>query len=68
VSSLYTTLNRIIQRNYLAKWATIGLFIGIVAGVGATAFYFLIQFETNSMLGGITGFFPPTPRERQQHF
>ena len=59
--SLYSTINGVIQRNYLAKWAIIGIFIGVVAGVGATAFYFLIQLVTDSMLGGITGFFPPNP-------
>jgi hypothetical protein len=59
--SLYSTVNGIIQRNYLAKWAIIGVSIGIIAGVDATAFYFLIQFVTNFMLGGITGFYPPNP-------
>jgi len=61
MSSLFLTVNRILQRNYLAKWATIGFFIGVIAGVGATVFYFLIQLVTNTMLGGITGFFPPNP-------
>jgi hypothetical protein len=50
----------IIQRNYLAKWTVIGLLIGIIARVGSIAFYLMIQFVTNSMLGGITGFYPPT--------
>ncbi len=61
MSSISLALNRVIQRNYLAKWATIGFFTGTVAGVGATTFYFLIQAVTNMMLGGITGFFPPNP-------
>jgi CIC family chloride channel protein len=56
-----STLNRIFQRNYLAKWAIIGILIGIIAGAGAIAFYFLIQLVTNVMLGGITGFYPPNP-------
>ncbi|MGP8125625.1 MAG: chloride channel protein [Nitrososphaerales archaeon] len=29
--------------------------------MGSIAFYILIQFTTNSMLGGITGFYPPNP-------
>ena len=54
-------LNQIIQQSFLGKWVVIGLLIGIIAGVGATIFYFLIQFVTNTMLGGITGFYPPNP-------
>lgn len=50
-----------INRSYLAKWALIGILIGIVAGFGATAFYFGIQLVSNTILGGLTGFFPPNP-------
>jgi CIC family chloride channel protein len=50
-----------INRSYLAKWAVIGILIGIVAGFGATAFYYMIQIVNNTILGGITGFFPPNP-------
>lgn len=60
LSRISSGINRIIQRNYLAKWTVIGLLIGAIAGIGATLFYFLIQLITNTMLGGITGFFPPT--------
>ena len=49
------------EQNYLAKWAVVGILIGIVAGVGATAFYYGIQLVTNLLLGGITGFYPPNP-------
>lgn len=59
--SRISSVNDILQRNFLAKWAVIGGCIGIIAGVGAAIFYFLIQFVTNSMLGGITGFYPPNP-------
>ena len=45
----------------MGKWTFIGLLIGIVAGVGATIFYFAIQLIANTVLGGITGFYPPTP-------
>ena len=61
MSSIHTGLNRIIQRNYLAKWTVIGLFIGTIAGVGSIIFYALIQLVTNLMLGGLTGFYPPNP-------
>lgn len=49
------------QRNYLAKWTTVGVFIGVVAGAGAVVFYVMIQLVTNTMLGGITGYYPPNP-------
>jgi CIC family chloride channel protein len=35
--------------------------IGLVAGFGATAFFYMIQAVTNYLLGGITGFYPPNP-------
>jgi chloride channel protein, CIC family len=52
-------INWLLNRSYLGKWAFIGLLIGIVAGLGATIFYFLIQIVTDFLLGGITGFYPP---------
>jgi CIC family chloride channel protein len=57
----YTRLLQYVNRTYLRKWVTIGLLIGIVAGFGATAFYFMIQVVTNGILGSITGFYPPNP-------
>jgi chloride channel protein, CIC family len=52
---------RFINRSYLGKWALIGTLIGVVAGFGATAFYYAIQLVSNEVLGGITGFYPPNP-------
>ncbi|MGI0080404.1 MAG: chloride channel protein, partial [Nitrososphaerales archaeon] len=43
------------------KWVLVGGLIGIVAGFGATIFYFAIQLVSNTVLGGITGFYPPNP-------
>jgi CIC family chloride channel protein len=60
-SRIQASLNRIFQKSYLGKWAVLGLLIGIVAGVGALVFYYLIQFSTNLILGGITGYYPPGP-------
>lgn len=54
-------MNRFIQRSFLGKWAIIGLSIGVISGVGATLFYYLIQFVTDILLGGITGYYPPNP-------
>ena len=49
------------ERSYLGKWTIVGASIGVVAGLGATAFYYGIQLVTDVMLGGITGFIPPNP-------
>ncbi len=54
-------LRRFLNRSYLGKWAFIGLLIGVVAGFGAAIFYFLIQLVTDTILGPITGFYPPNP-------
>jgi chloride channel protein, CIC family len=54
-------ITRYVNRSYLGKWAFVGLLIGIIAGIGATAFYFSIQLVSNTLLGGITGFYPPNP-------
>ena len=54
------TLEHILHESYVGKWVITGTLIGIVAGVGAIIFYALIQFVTNGLLGGITGFYPPT--------
>ena len=59
--SIGSRVNRVIQQGYLAKWVVVGLLIGIIAGVGAVAFYTAIEIVSNLMLGGITGFFPPNP-------
>ena len=53
-------------QNYLGKWTILGALIGIVAGLGATAFYYGIHLVTTLMLGGITGFFPPDPAGEMQ--
>jgi len=60
-SRISSRINRVIQSNYLAKWAVVGILIGTIAGVGAIIFYALIQLATNSILGGLTGFYPPNP-------
>ncbi|HVC27014.1 MAG TPA: chloride channel protein [Nitrososphaerales archaeon] len=54
-------LKRLMVQNYLGKWTIVGGLIGIVAGLGATAFYYGIHLVTTLLLGGITGFVPPSP-------
>ncbi|HEU5228168.1 MAG TPA: chloride channel protein [Ktedonobacteraceae bacterium] len=45
----------------LLKWLCISTAIGLVAGVGALAFFLAIQFSTNVLLGKLVGYLPPEP-------
>jgi CIC family chloride channel protein len=55
------SIRHLINSSYLGKWAIVGILIGGVAGFGAAAFYYLIQFTTDNFLGRLTGFYPPNP-------
>src|SRR5947207_1946903 len=46
---------------YLLKWLLISTLIGLVAGIGAIAFYAAIHFATGTFLGGLVGYLPPDP-------
>ncbi len=46
---------------YLLKWLLISTLIGLVAGVGAIAFYAAIHFSTDIFLGRLVGYLPPNP-------
>ncbi|HTI14597.1 MAG TPA: chloride channel protein [Dictyobacter sp.] len=46
---------------YLLKWLILSTMIGIVAGIGAIAFYAAIHFTTAMLLGKIVGYAPPNP-------
>jgi CIC family chloride channel protein len=46
---------------YLLKWLLISTLIGLVAGVGAIAFYAAIHFSTGFFLGRLVGYLPPDP-------
>ncbi len=46
---------------YILKWLFISTLIGIVAGIGAIAFYAAIQFATEVFLKGLVGYQPPDP-------
>ena len=46
---------------YLLKWLLISTLIGLVAGVGAIAFYTAINFTTHLLLGQVVGYLPPEP-------
>lgn len=48
---------------YLLKWLLISTLIGLVAGIGAIAFYaaIAIRLATGTLLGGLIGYLPPDP-------
>jgi CIC family chloride channel protein len=56
----------IITKSFLGKWFIIASLIGLVSGIGAVLFYYLIQLTTGYILGGITGFIPPSPAGEPQ--
>ncbi len=46
---------------YLLKWLLLSTLIGLVAGLGAIAFFASIHFTTTILLGKIVGYLPPNP-------
>ena len=50
--------NRIMSTN-TGKWGLIGSLIGVIAGLGAIVLYIMINFVTEYLLTGLTGFSPP---------
>jgi CIC family chloride channel protein len=46
---------------YLLKWLLISSLIGLVAGIGAIAFFAAINFTTHLFLGQLVGYLPPEP-------
>src|SRR5579864_1132552 len=46
---------------YLLKWLLISTAIGLVAGIGALAFYEAIRLSTDFFLGTLVGYLPPDP-------
>ncbi|MEL9915072.1 MAG: chloride channel protein [Thermoplasmatales archaeon] len=57
----FSFLKSLILSSYLGKWVVVGILIGLIAGLGATAFYYLLQESSNFILGSLTGFYPPNP-------
>jgi chloride channel protein, CIC family len=46
---------------HLVKWVLFSTVIGIIAGIGAIAFFAAIHYATVLFLGGIVGYLPPSP-------
>ncbi len=55
-------LGRFIRNlEYLYKWLLLGIVIGVVAGLGAVAFYLALRYTTHFLLGYVAGYHLPTP-------
>jgi chloride channel protein, CIC family len=55
-------LGRFIRNlEYLYKWLLLGVIIGVVAGLGAVAFYLALRYTTHFLLGYLAGYHLPTP-------
>ncbi|HEY6014767.1 MAG TPA: chloride channel protein, partial [Candidatus Limnocylindrales bacterium] len=58
-------LDRIRRRTrsaaYLRKWVVLGALIGVIAGLGAAAFFWALEQASALLLGGLAGFHPATP-------
>jgi hypothetical protein len=46
---------------YLGKWLLLSTCIGLVAGLGAIAFYLAIDWSTQLFFGQLVGYLPPSP-------
>jgi H+/Cl- antiporter ClcA len=49
------------RANYLPKWVVLGAGIGVIAGLGAVAFYRALRFATWLFLHVVAGYAPPFP-------
>ena len=47
--------------SYLRKWVPIAILIGLISGVGSIVFYEAIRLVSTVLLGGVAGFFAPSP-------
>ena len=45
---------------YLRKWLILGISIGVIAGLGAVAFYLALDYAGRFLLGDLGGYRPPT--------
>jgi CIC family chloride channel protein len=56
------SFRRYVLSDYLRKWVTLGVLIGVVSGLGAILFYYAIDRAVWLLLGEIAGYQPPMPR------
>ncbi|MCV7399317.1 chloride channel protein [Mycobacterium fragae] len=46
---------------YLYKWLLLGVMVGVIAGLGAVAFYMALKYTGEFLLGYLAGYHVPTP-------
>ncbi|MGA7670406.1 MAG: chloride channel protein [Nitrolancea sp.] len=49
------------RTQYFARWVMLGILVGIVAGLAAITFYWLLETSTHIFLGHLVGYHPPSP-------
>jgi len=54
-------VGRVRNFSYLRKWLILGVVIGVVAGLGAIAFIYALEFASKFFLGTLAGYEPPLP-------
>lgn len=53
--------HRLRPTTYLRKWLVLGCLLGVIAGLGAVAFYETLRFATHVLLRDLAGYQVPTP-------
>src|SRR5215211_6132247 len=49
------------RSGYLRKWLVLGIAIGVIAGLGAVAFYLALDYASKFLLGYLAGYDIPKP-------
>lgn len=57
----YVRFTNLLDIDYLRKWLTIGILIGIISGIGSIIFYLMINWATHFLLEDLTGYIAPVP-------
>lgn len=56
------------KKKFFTKWIVLAALIGIIAGLGAVAFFYMLEFSTALLIGYMGGYMPPTPQGEQHLF
>jgi CIC family chloride channel protein len=49
------------RTQYFTRWAILGILVGVVAGLAAISFFWLLETGTHLFLGHLVGYLPPSP-------
>ncbi len=49
------------RTQFFARWVFLGVMVGIVAGLAAISFFWLLETSTHIFLGHLVGYLPPSP-------